>query len=139
MRETKAERRHRLIENLAKLGFTYDEAQTLRRAEMTLQRWSELECGDSNNYSSWAIERDPETEKPFMVVYPHDGKPYRRPVADRERGALNRVEKLVASKPGLIFYHQSDPRGCALYVGRKEVINGCDIHANYNRLLAVCD
>ena len=37
---------------------TIEQAATLRRAEMTLHRWAELECGDGNDYASWAIERD---------------------------------------------------------------------------------
>jgi hypothetical protein len=47
-----------LVGRLEKLGFYIEEALALRRIERTLQRWSELECGDGNNYGSWAIERD---------------------------------------------------------------------------------
>ena len=35
-----------LFARLQSLGFTYDEAYSLRRIEMTLQRWAEKECGD---------------------------------------------------------------------------------------------
>ena len=38
----------------------------LRRISMTLSRWGELECGDSDNYKSWSIERDKETDKPYI-------------------------------------------------------------------------
>jgi predicted RNA-binding Zn-ribbon protein involved in translation (DUF1610 family) len=44
-----------LFSRLQEMGFTYDEAVKLRRIEMTLQRWFELECGDGNGRS---IERD---------------------------------------------------------------------------------
>lgn len=42
-----------------------------------------------------------------------------RPVADREAGALRRLANIMRAHPSLWFYHQGDPRGCALYVGRK--------------------
>lgn len=141
MRETKAERSARFYRRMEQLGFSYDEASTLRRIEMTLQRWGALECGDSNNYASWHIERDPETEKPYHVCMPHDRKPSeasRTPIPDRERGALKRLTKIMAAHPDLWSYHQSDPRGCALYVGRKAEMNGDDINCCYTRGVAVC-
>lgn len=117
MTKTQAEYWHRLVNVLTGLGFTYDEANQLRRIEMTLRRWAELECGDGNDWASWAIERDEQTDKPYLVTYPHTGKSHRRPVADRERGALKRLERLLAGKT-LTGYHQTDPRGCALYLMR---------------------
>jgi len=91
-------------------------ANILRRASMTLTRWAELECGDSDNYKSWAIERDETTEKPYMVIHAHDSNKSRRyPIADRENGAIKRVASLCATY-GLYFYHQTDPRGVSLYV-----------------------
>lgn len=97
---------------------TDEQARTFRRAELTLHRWGEQECGDGNSYASWAIERDEKTGKPYMCVYPHkEGHPRRTVIADRESGALNRVAALC-KKVGLHYYHQTDPRGCALYVSR---------------------
>ena len=90
----------------------------LRRCEMTLHRWGELECGDGNDYASWAIERDETTGEPFLVTYPHDGKERRRAIPDREKGALKRVAT-ICKRAGLHFYHQTDPRGVQLYVGTK--------------------
>lgn len=108
---------------MTKLGLSHDEATQLRRIEMTLSRWSELECGNSNQYTSWAIERDEETGRPFMVTHGYDygtGSPITRtPIADREAGALKRLKAIMARHPKLWYFHQSDPRGCALYVGRK--------------------
>lgn len=94
-------------------------ARTLRRAQLTLHRWAEEMCNGT-------IQREGEQGdgKPFRV-YPDPvlirGKVfYREPVRpnipDRERGALARVEK-VCKDAGLYWYHQTDPRGCALYVG----------------------
>lgn len=87
----------------------------LRRISMTLSRWGELECGDSDNYKSWSIERDKETDKPYMVVHPHTGKTYQYAIPDREKGALRRLDAL-AKKNGFYWHHQPDPRGVALYV-----------------------
>lgn len=97
---------------------TLEDASTLRRAELTLHRWAELECGDSNDYASWAIERDETTGIPYYVRWSHDGGPPNRERApDRERGALRRVA-VTCERLGLDWYHQTDPRGCALYVAR---------------------
>lgn len=114
-----------------RLGIPYDAAHTLRRAEMVLHRWAELECGDSNDYASWAIERDENTGKPYRTFYPHDGKSTRTLIADREAGALRRVQA-VCAKHGLYYYHQGDPRGASLYIAR-EPLND----TNYTRGLTV--
>jgi hypothetical protein len=90
----------------------------LRRAEKTLHGWAEAECGRSNAYSSWAIERDEETGIAYRVVYPHKGEVRRTKIADRESGALRRVTD-ICQKHSLYYYHQTDPRGCALYVSRE--------------------
>ena len=93
----------------------FDDAQALRRAEMTLHRWAEGECGDSNAYASFGIERD-DDGTPYRVVFPHTANARRRTrIPDRERGALRRVAE-ICDRLGLHYYHQGDPRGCALYV-----------------------
>lgn len=110
-----------------------DAACTLRRAEMTLHRWAELECGDSDAWKSWGIERDETTDIPYMCIYPHSGKSRRYRIPDREKGALRRIAQ-VCGKLGLYFYHQTDPRGCALYVAREPMTG-----SNYSSIgRAVC-
>jgi len=133
-----------LYSRLADLGFTYEEAVQLRRIEMTLKRWSEQECGDSNDYQSWSIERDETTNKPYRCVYPRTGKMRRYPIADRESGALKRLKAIVDARnerehahvtPTIKAnalnwihpYHQTDPRGCSLYlVQAKDLPNTTD-------------
>jgi hypothetical protein len=150
-RDSKAMRTARLFDSLSKLGFTYAEADALRRIEMTLHRWDEAECGDGNDFASWSIERDETTGKPFRCVYPHNGPSRRTPIADREAGAMRRlkaildarnVRELDANKSSfnsLIGYHQGDCRGCALYLVRAgDVPAGESIDSYYNRGLAVC-
>lgn len=141
MKTTKIERTANFFRIMGAFGFSYSEAQTLRRAEMTLQRWFEKECGDSNNHRSWAIERDETTDKPFMVVHPHQSgsKSFRYAIADRETGACKRIEKILSFHPELWFYVQTDPRGCALYVGRKtDLLPGVSLDCQNTRGFAVC-
>jgi len=117
---TKQEKLQRYFDSMARYGVSYEDAAKLRRIEMTLHRWAELECGDSNEYASWAIERDEETEKPYMVRRIHsDGRMYRNRIADKESGALRRLGRIMAAYPDLVSYHQGDPRSCALYIIRK--------------------
>ena len=101
------------------VSLCFEDANTLRRAQLTLHRWAELECGDGNDYSSWSIERDETTGIPYFCRYPHDSnKVHRSRIADREAGALRRVAD-VCKRNGLHFYHQGDPRGNALYVSNE--------------------
>ena len=94
------------------------DVEALRRIEMTLHRWAEMECGDGDNYKSWCIVRDEKTDKPFTEYHYHDGNYKRYPTPDREKGALKRLQGICA-RLGLHFYHQTDPRGCALYVAQE--------------------
>ncbi|MDD5350037.1 MAG: hypothetical protein PHQ12_07485 [Chthoniobacteraceae bacterium] len=136
---TKAKARFHLYARLQALGLSYDEADQLRRIEMTLQRWGELECGDSDNYGSQHVERDETTGKTFLVYQPHtSNERSRTPIPDREGGALKRLAKIMAAHPGLVSYHQSDPRGCALYILRKSDLNGSPIDQVYPNGVAVC-
>lgn len=130
--------KYEMIRRLESLGFTWEEAQKLRRIEMTLHRWSELECGDGNDYASWSIERDDTTGKPFFVTYPHnDTKSRRRAIPDREAGAQRRLAQIMAAHPELVAYEQGDCRGCALYICRKADIGTDDINSVYTRGLAI--
>ena len=122
-------------------GISIDDAKALRRISMTLRRWHEMECGDSNERMSWAIERDEKSGKPFRVVWYHnklDPTPLRYPVADRERGALKRLDDIMARYEDLSAYVQSDPRGCALYIIREgDVPEGKHADEYYSRGIPV--
>jgi hypothetical protein len=99
----------------------FDDANTLRRAQIALHRWAELECGDGNDHMSWSIERDDATNIPYRCVYPHrNGIMRRYRIADKEAGALRRVAA-ICKRLGVHFYHQGDPRGCALYVSAEPI------------------
>jgi len=96
---------------------SYHDVNVLRRAQMTLRAWAEAECGTGNAHCSWSIERDEETDVPYLLTIPHTGAytPRRARIADREKGAPKRVAAVCAAN-GLYYYHQTDPRGCALFV-----------------------
>jgi len=139
-------RKFELFARLQSLGFTYEEAYSLRRIELTLTRWAERECGDGSN---WAIERDETTGKPFNV-YHGEGKSRRYPIADREAGALKRLKAICDARNArqttddeagnnVIPYHQGDCRGCAVYLlKRSDIEDGKPLDQVYYRGLAVC-
>jgi hypothetical protein len=130
-----------MLNRLTQIGISYQDALALRRISMTLHRWSELECGDSDNYKSWAIERDGDEpdSKPYMVIHPHDGrKSFRYAVPDRETGARKRLAKILAKYPGLGYYIQGDPRGAPLYILRQgDIPAGASADSCYNNGIAV--
>jgi len=140
-RWTKADRIKRFYEVFSSLGFTFEETETLRRAEMTLHRWHELECGDANDYgTSYSLNRNEETGKPFMEYHHPSGKISCQAYPDKEKGALHRIVETLKGKENIAgFYQQGDPRGCALYIIRKgDVPEGESVDAFYSRGIAVC-
>lgn len=145
MTHKQRESRAALAAILTSNGFSEAEAEILRRAERTLHRWAELECGDGNSSASWAIERDEATGKPYIVTYPHNGPTRRRRIADRETGAWRRVNAVVSArnartrlrKDKITPYHQGDPRGVALYLVRaSDVPAGASVDSYYSRGIA---
>lgn len=155
-----------LFTRLQSLGFTYDEAAALRRIEMTLRRWFELECGTDRGH----IEREGGTDDGRPMFHRqgwHLGntwyQPKPCPIADREAGARRRLAAIVKARnqrehnfatanrlqnyrpseiteaDPLIAYVQTDPRGCSLYLlKRSDIRPGEEIGSIYNRGLAVC-
>lgn len=123
----------RLHTRTVRYGLTRGETAILRRAQMVLHRWAERECNGE-------IERG--ESRPEIC---HDGRGNRVP--DLETPALKRIEKIVTARnarfpdrPALRFYHQRDPRGCAVYLVPADVIpEGKSIAAYYSRGLAICD
>lgn len=142
MRETKRERTYRFYQSLERLGIDVETADKLRRIEKGLGRWDELECGTGEGQVQHSIERD-DSGKPFYrVQYPlpnggyHDSQ---RPIADKEAQLLKRLDKVMAAFPQLVAYHQSDCRGCSLYLIPKDRLsNGDKIDEVYTRGVAVC-
>jgi len=155
------------VANLERIGISRDDAFQLRRIAMTLHRWFELECGDSDNYKSWCLTRghapkrefyrDPETQAsrwrtigeftyaddgvPYIETHLHsENKPRYTRIADREAGARRRLARILKRYPHLTAYVQTDPRGASLYILTPEQVNGVrpdEIDAIYSRGVAV--
>ena len=148
---------HDCIGALCDAGISFQDAHALRRISMTLHLWHELECGDGNQHGSWCITRGRKNGKAFE--HDDDGKPYLEhhhymhghgkdsvsytAMPDRERGAIKRLDAIMASYPGFVSYVQGDPRGCALYILRPadtadlpDGANG-DVGSVYTRGIAV--
>jgi hypothetical protein len=133
---------------LTRAGIDYQDAASLRRISMTLHRWHELECGDSNDHASWCVTRGrkdgggfvhDDNGKPYLERHSHsENKPRYSTIPDRETGALKRLAKIMGNYPNLSAYVQGDPRGAALYILRPgDVPEGKDVEAYYSRGLAV--
>ncbi len=124
-----------VVGRLMALGISYEDAVELRRIAMVLHRWHELECGDGYG----AIERDEKTGKPFWTYdVGADGKRGRSLIADKETGAIKRLQAIVKRYPDLTYYIQGDPRGAPLYILRPaDVPVGESIDAYYSRGIAV--
>lgn len=154
MTRKQAERRTILSDNLRSLGFTNAECDALIRAQMTLHTWAEHECNG-------AIQRDEKTGKPYWYNT-NTGRKLSR-TSDREAGAIKRVNKIVADRNArdreprltkasvrplavcsqqtgaISWFHQTDPRGCSLYILRPDdVPAGQDPSCYYSRGIAVC-
>jgi len=97
------------------IDLSFEDMDTLRRAEMTLHGWYEKECGTGNG----CIERDETTKKTYWL---NSTSMKRYPIADRETGALRRISE-VCKRNGLEYYIQGDCRGAALYIGREKLNN----------------
>jgi hypothetical protein len=120
-----------LMQRFGERGITlsFEHANTLRRAQITLHRWAELECGNDNGF----IGRNEENNRPYFCTLDKNGDPrVFHDIPDREAGALRRVTA-ICKEAGLHYYHQTDPRGCALYVSNEPLSDN-----DYTRGVACC-
>ncbi len=125
-------RRIEQADRLARLGFSLEEAEQIRRISCTLSRWCEMECNEDVRRH----EEGPRKGKVFIVrhIQGWDGK-YREtrcPIQDRETGAIKRMNKIIAAHPGLAWYYQGDPRGAAVHVYSVDKLEGRDIDSVYS-------
>jgi hypothetical protein len=136
------------LPRLTAIGISYSDAESLRRIAMTLHHWHELECGDGNDYASWAVVRGRKANSsfeyddagtPFIEKNLHtENKARYYPIPDRERGALKRLVAIMARYPSLSAYVQGDPRGASLYILRPgDVPAGANSESYYSRGVAV--
>jgi len=127
-----------LIDKLINEGFTRDDAKALRRISMTLRSWYTAECGTSNDYASWSIERIGDNQRPYRVTRYRKGECTTTPISDRENGAIKRLNAIMQSVPTLSYFLQTDPRGCALYILRPcDIPEGKKAESYYSNGIAV--
>ena len=124
-----------MLNRVQRRGLSLDDALAVRRISMTLHRWYELECGDGNGY----IERNETTGKPYYVncnlrYFAANDLRARHVIADRERGAIRRLDKIMARYPGLRYYLQTDPRGASVYLYDPAQLDGRDIDCCYSSI-----
>ena len=123
------------ITRLTKAGITLVDAIAFRRISITLHRWHELECGDTNGKT---LERDEKTNKPYITYERIGGQRGRYSIPDREAGARKRLAKILKHYPAFKAYVQGDPRGAALYILRPgDVPEGQEIDACYSNGIAI--
>jgi hypothetical protein len=104
------------------------------RIERALHRWSEMECENERG----CIERDGDAGDGAPFWRSADGRHSHR-IPDREAGALRRLARVMELHPGLVAYHQGDPRGCALYIlSKHDIPEGTAIDSIYSRGVAIC-
>ena len=154
MTRKEAERQTRQANLLMELGFTQTEAAQLRRISLALHRWGERECGNEHG----CIERDEVTNKPYWVsswgTQWGPGKLCRRSIPDRETGALKRLHSIINARNARRYvvntdyyglrrdevqaYHQTDPRGAALYILRPgDIPEGKEVDRYYHNGLCI--
>ena len=125
---------YRMMKQLERAGVEWSDAVALRRIAMALHRWFELECGIDGGW----IERDDTTGFPYFHYETTGGNAKRHRVADREAGALNRLNSIMTRYPHLSAYVQTDPRGAALYIIRPgNIPEGGDVECFYTNGIAI--
>ena len=123
--------KNRELQNRAERGgirLSLDDANTLRRAELTLPSWAEAEANGT-------------IQRPWDGTVDGDSRPYRATwhegifsrIPDRQAGALRRIEALV-ERLGIYWHHQQDCRGCMVYISNEPLTDSA-----YNRGLSVCN
>jgi hypothetical protein len=99
------------------VNLTLADARTLRRAQLTLRSWGEEVCNGTIQ-RPWADDGRSDPCRPSYTPINSPGRGKQHGwigVPDRERGALRRIDA-VCKTYGASYYHQSDPRGAALYI-----------------------
>ena len=120
-----------MLDQLRIAGISHEDAFALRRISMTLHRWHELECNGD-------IQRDEKTGQCYAQYGGGAGPFLTIKAADRKKGALKRLNAIMARYPSLRSYVQGDPRGAALYILRPgDVPEGKDADGYYSRGIAV--
>ena len=104
--------------DLIQKGISLNDAELLQRISRSLHRLDENLC---NGYQDYKGNWDEAAEKR----------------AEKREERLEKQGKEIAEKYGLIFYHQSDPRGWSVYLVKPEQLNEYSIDAVYSQGIGV--
>ena len=113
-------------------GIAEWDVDALIRIERALSRWATRECNGEVEIGA--------DGKAYGVRRSDKGPEARWRVPNVRKCALRNLEKIMEQYPLLGVYLQPDPRGCALYVYRKDALKGgADISSCYSSVgVAVC-
>lgn len=126
--EEKTLRTLRLAQSLAHFKLSPDDIAKLLRIEKKLRRWHELQCGVDAGHGE---EVGGEGSGKWEFVNRHGN---RSPIRDAGKQAGKVLNAFTAENPDLIFYVQTDPRGCALYLlGKQQIGFGETAETVYTR------
>lgn len=107
--------------------FTTAEWASLKRLARIIHKWNEDEC---NGAIQWHGDNE-ETPKRYFQDH-HGSFTITGPtIQDKKKQSLESARK-IAAKHGLSVFHQSDPRGCALYVYSAADLKGRKIDECYS-------
>jgi hypothetical protein len=118
---TKSERLRNSIKNRFNVELPLKLVNALFRAEKSIGRFDELLCGSSEYIGASRYDvsirptNDDYTEFEFIRQGQTGKIVCRHPIADSRIRTLKRLSAVLATF-GLAPFHQSDPRGCSLYV-----------------------
>ena len=109
--------------------FTTAEWASLKRLAKIIHKWNEDEC---NGAIKWHGDNEETPKRHFQDRY--GSFTITGPtIQDKEKQSLESARK-IAAKHGLSVFHQSDPRGCALYVYSAADLDGRKIDECYSIL-----
>lgn len=102
-----------------------------------LHQWAEQEC---NGAIQW--EEDPETGEEVPRRYYLDGRynsyTVKGSIVPNKGAKLIKEATRLAAECGGLIYHQTDPRGCALYFYRLEDLRNYPIDESYSTVALAC-
>ena len=133
MKPTKAMMKANKVATLNRYGFSNREALDLFTIESRLHKWHERECNGE-------VDRDEKTGKVYGVIQclRRGTVRTRLPIRDMETFVIRKLDGIMATRPHLTYYIQSDPRGAALYIIEKEKLDpALSIDCQYNRGICV--
>lgn len=105
------------VANLRAWGLSLKDIGVIRFSAARLHRWFELECGTDEGL----IQQNEETG--VWTMHRDTGQGYELEgykIRDCEKLHRARLSRIMAKYPTLAAYIQTDPRGCPVYICRKE-------------------